>query len=275
MKNNKTIFGVGLRHKHFPYYDSGEDINVDFFEILTENYLNTRGRPFEVMLKLRERFPMAMHGVSLSIASNEDIDFKYLDKVLSLTKIIDPIVISDHLCFTGLKDKNLHNLLPFAYTKENLEIISVKINRVQDFMQRQYVFENLSAYFTLKNSEMTEAEFLNELCNQTGAGILFDINNLYVNSINQKFSTQEYIKALNPNHVKQFHLAGFTDFGDYLFDTHAEPIHGPVWDLYKDIIGKIKNVPVLIEWDENIPEYKILEAEMMKAKAIYLEVNNE
>ncbi len=122
---------------------------------------------------------------------------------------------------------------------------------------------------------MSEADFLNEMCNQTGAGILFDINNLYVNSVNQKFSTDEYIKAINPIHVKQFHLAGFSDFGDYLFDTHAEPVHPPVWDLYRKIIAKYDHVPVLIEWDENIPEYPVLEAECMKAKSIYLEVINE
>ncbi len=270
-----NIFGVGLRHKHFPYFDQQLDLKIDFFEVLTENYLNTLGRPFEMLMKLRERYPMAMHGVSLSIAASEEINFQYLEKVLELAKQVEPIVVSDHLCFTGLSNKNLHNLLPFAYTQENLKMIVNKINRVQDFMQRQYVFENLSAYFSLKNSEMSEAEFLNEMCNQTGAGILFDINNLYVNSINQKFSTDEYIKAINPIHVKQFHLAGFSDFGDYLFDTHAEPVHPPVWDLYRKIIAKFDHVPVLIEWDENIPEYPVLEAECMKAKSIYLEVTNE
>lgn len=270
-----SLFGVGLRHKHFPYFDQNNDLKIDFFEILTENYLNTKGRPFEVMMQLRDKYPMAMHGVSLSIASHDNINFAYLEKVLALSKIVEPMVISDHLCFTGLADKNLHNLLPFAYTKENLALIVEKINRVQEFMQRQYVFENLSAYFTLKNSEMSEAEFLNEMCNQTGAGILFDINNLYVNSINQNFSTDEYIAAINPIHVKQFHLAGFSDFGDYLFDTHAEPVHPPVWDLYRKIIKQFKQVPILIEWDENIPDYPILEAECLKAKAIFREIHHE
>lgn len=274
MKENTALFGIGLRHKHFPYIENDGEIKIDFFELLTENYLNTKGRPFAMMLKIREKFPMAMHGVSLSIASQSEINLKYLQQVKELTSIVEPFVISDHLCFTGLTDKNLHNLLPFSYDQENLIRICDRINQVQDYMQRQYAFENLSAYFTLKNSTMSEAQFLNEICNRTGCGILFDINNLYVNSINQHFSADDFINSIDLKHIKQFHLAGFSDFGDYLFDTHSEHVHPPVWELYKKIIKFKKDVPVLIEWDENIPDYQILEDECLKAKNIYQEVHH-
>lgn len=273
MKTNNNLFGIGLRNTHFPYLESGAGINVDFFEILTENYINTRGRPFEVMIKLREKFPMAMHGVSLSIASYEDLNFTYLQKLKTLIEIVSPIIVSDHLCYTGQTQKNLHNLLPFTYNVENLNAISDKINRVQDFLKRQFVFENLSAYFTFKNSTFSEAQFLNEICERTGSGILLDINNLHVNSVNQNFSHDDFLKEINFKHVKQFHLAGYTDFGDYLFDTHSEYVHHEVWDLYKKIISDHQGIPTLIEWDENIPEFQILEAECLKAKTIFHEMN--
>jgi uncharacterized protein (UPF0276 family) len=269
---NEFKVGVGLRHIHFPHFEENLPINIDFFEIISENFINTRGRPFEVLMKIREKFPICMHGVSLSIASESSLNLEYLNKIKELAEIVEPKIISDHLCFTGLAHSNLHNLLPFAYTQENLIRIAEKISQVQDFLKRRFIFENLSAYFSLKNSEMNEAEFLNSLCEKTGCGILFDVNNLYVNSINQKFSVDDFINKVNFSHVSQLHLAGFTDFGDYIFDTHAEAIHSPVWELYKKIISLKSNLPVLIEWDENIPEYHILETEALKAKHIANEI---
>lgn len=269
---NKFNIGIGLRNKHYPKFDESLNSQLDFFEIISENYINTKGRPFELMLRIRERYPILMHGVSLNIGSTDDLNFDYLSKLKSLIEIVQPELTSDHLCFTGLKEKNLHNLLPFAYTKENLERISHKVDQVQSFLNRQFIFENLSAYFTLKNSEMSEAQFLNNLCEKTGCGILFDINNLYVNSINQNFSPEDFLKDINFKHVKQFHLAGFSDFGDYLFDTHSEPVYPQVWDLYKLIISQKPNSPVLIEWDENIPDFNTVEAEALKAKQIAIDM---
>jgi uncharacterized protein (UPF0276 family) len=271
METFKSIVGVGLRHIHFNHIEAKKPLQVDFFEIISENFINTRGRPFEVLMYLKEKFPIAMHGVSLSIAGHDDLNFDYLKKLKELIHIVNPIITSDHLCFTGLKNSNLHNLLPFAYTEENLKFIVNKILLLQDFLERQFVFENLSAYFSLKNSEMNEAEFLNELCNRTGCGILFDVNNLYVNSINQHFEVDDFIEKINFEHVKQIHLAGYTDFGDYLFDTHAMPIHAPVWELFSKICKKTKNIPILIEWDEDIPPFERLEEEVKKAKEIIYE----
>lgn len=266
------MIGVGLRHKHFPFFENGGKSNVDFFEIISENFMNTKGRPFEILNKLRQDFPVCMHGVSLSIAGVDDFSQDYLMKLKELEKTISPFVVSDHLCFTGVDGNNLHNLLPFSYTEKNLNRISERIKFVQNYLNRQMIFENLSAYFSLKDSEMSESEFLNRLCENTGCGILLDVNNLYVNSINQKFDPNIWLSKINFSNVKQIHLAGFTDFGDYLFDTHSNPVHQNVWSLYKDVIKKNIEIPVLIEWDENIPEFEILEEEAMKAKHLASEV---
>lgn len=274
MKTSEEKFkvGLGLRHQHFPYFESGKNADIDFFEIISENFINTRGRPFEILMKLRESYDFCMHGVSLSVASVENVNMDYLKKLKELMIIVEPLVVSDHLCFTGSNERNLHNLLPFAYTKSNLCRIAEKIKIVQDLLGRRIVLENLSAYFSLSNSEMMESEFLNELSCMTECGILLDINNLYVNSINQKFSADDWLSKINIKNVKQIHLAGFTDFGDYLFDTHALPVHQPVWELYKTVIQNNLNIPVLIEWDEDIPSFEILQEEAFKARKIALEV---
>jgi len=266
------MFGVGLRHKHFPYFENGGKSKVDFFEIISENFMNTKGRPFEILIKLRQEYPVCMHGVSLSIAGTNNFSDEYLSKLKALEKTISPFVVSDHLCFTGVDGNNLHNLLPFSYTEKNLNRISDRIKFVQDYLNRQMIFENLSAYFTLKDSEMSESEFLNEICERTGCGILLDVNNLYVNSVNQNFDPTMWLSKINFSNVKQLHLAGFTDYGDYLFDTHSNPVHQDVWKLYRGIIQDNKNIPVLIEWDEDIPDFEILEEEALKAKNYAIEI---
>lgn len=266
--NRPFPIGVGLRHTHFPFleesFSNNEKIDIDFFEGLSENYLSTRGRPFSMLMKVRERFPVALHGVSLSIAAQEDLDFDYLGKLKELYSIVDPIITSDHMCFTGMAHNNLHNLLPFAYNEENLNRICEKVERVQEFLGRQMIFENLSAYFSLKSSTMSEAEFLTELCNKTGAGLLFDVNNIYVNSFNQKFNPKSYIEQTDFKHVKQMHLAGFSDMKTHLFDTHSREVQPPVWELFKEAIQHKSNVHVLIEWDEEIPHFDTLLSEAHK-----------
>ncbi len=270
LKNNISV-GVGLRHLHFPYFESDEPIEIDFFEAISENFLHTRGRPFYILEKMRQRFPIALHGVSLSIAAEDDLDFAYLSKLKELYQIIDPFLVSDHLCWTGKNAHNLHNLLPFSYDQKNLKHVCDRILKVQDYLQRELIFENLSAYFTLSSSEMNEAEFMNEICKATGCGMLLDINNIYVNSVNQKFDPFDYLHTINMQCVKQIHLAGFSDFGDYLFDTHSTYVHSNVWDLFQKFYSSTNSVPVLIEWDENIPDFKIVQEEALKAKKIRYE----
>lgn len=272
---NNVKVGVGLRHPHFSYIEENlSHLKIDFFEAITENFLSTKGRPFRILCKIREQFPIALHGVSLSIASSEKIDWDYVKKCKTLYDEIDPCLVSDHLCWTGSSAHNLHNLLPFAYTKESFDLIAGKIEEVQNYLKRPLLFENLSAYFTLKNSDFSEVEFLNRLCDRTGCGLLVDINNIYVNSINQKFQASNLLNEINLKHVRQIHLAGHEDFGDYLFDTHSRPVIKEVWHLFSDFMMKMQILKqsetqvimprVLLEWDEDIPEFPVLEAEAGK-----------
>lgn len=266
--NSRYIVGVGLRHTHFPYILEGGEINVDFFEAISENFINTRGRPFKILEKVRRDYPVALHGVSLSIASSSELDYQYLSRLKELYRIIDPFITSDHLCWTGHSHNNLHNLLPFAYTEDSLDYVSKRVNMVQEFLGRQMIFENLSAYFTHKSSTMSEIEFIKRLCEITGCKQLLDINNLYVNSVNQKFSLEDAVPKIDFSSVGQVHLAGFSDFGDYLFDTHSAPVFPAVWDIFSEVSLKLNPIPILIEWDEDIPEFQILQNEAMKAKDI-------
>ena len=267
---NKSV-GVGLRHSHFPsileQLSRGEVPSIHWFEGISENFLHTRGRPFDILMKVREYFPLSLHGVSLNIASYEDLNLSYLKKLKNLYRLVEPQIVSDHLCWTGLPEHNAHNLLPFSYDKENLEFIANKIHKVQEIIGRPMAFENLSAYMVVETSEMSEAEFLKELCLRTGCQLLLDINNVYVNSYNQGFDPEVFIETLPLDNVVEVHLAGYTDMGEFLFDTHGGPIHEEVWRLYEWFCEKYQK-PTLVEWDENIPSFERLIEEANKVKKI-------
>ncbi len=260
--------GVGLRHTHFPYLDESPELKIDFFEGISENFMNSRGRPFKMLMKMREARPLALHGVSLSIAGPKAPPLDYLKSLKELYRIVDPFITSDHLCWTGGSAHNLHNLLPFAYTEESLKFLTTRVHFVQEFLGRTLTLENVSAYFSLKSSTLSETEFLSRLCNQTGCKILLDLNNIYVNSVNQKFDPYAYIHSINKSHISQIHLAGFTDMGSYLFDTHSREVDSEVWNLLRLTKKCGINVPTLIEWDENIPKFTKVEEEALKARAV-------
>ncbi len=266
------MYGMGLRHSHFPEILSQLEVNpsglgLDFFEIITENFFQTKGRPLKVLEKIREERPVTFHGVSLSIASHEDLNLDYLRKVKELATAIDPLLISDHLCWTGLKKNNLHNLLPFPYTEETLKFIAPRIQKVQEILGRPLMLENLSAYFGFKNSDLSEAQFLTELHRRTGCHILLDLNNVYVNSHNQKFDPEAWLSEIPASAVKEIHLAGFTDMGSYYFDTHSCAVWQPVWDLFQKFKGKFPEALTLVEWDEEIPAFTVVLEEVNKARA--------
>jgi uncharacterized protein (UPF0276 family) len=263
------MIGVGLRHQHFPYLSESPETKLDWFEVISENFMNTEGYPMEMLLKMREHYPISLHGVSLSLGSHAPFDQEYLKSLKELIKRVDPFIVSDHLCWTGLPESNLHNLLPLSYDDENLNYLSDRINFVQEFLGREILVENLSAYFSLKDSTYTEWEFLRELAKKSGGKLLLDINNVYVNSVNQKFDPYEYINTIPDNAIGEIHLAGFSDMGDYLFDTHSTFVCDEVWDLYSHKIKNNAHIPTLVEWDEDIPEFPVLEAEAMKAKALW------
>ncbi len=265
------MFGIGLRHQHFTHLlqtleVSPQSIKVDWFEGITENFFDTEGRPILVLERIRRDFPVGLHGVSLSIASEEEVDFEYLAKVKKLYDRIDPFITSDHFCWTGKKTTNLHNLLPVSYTNETLNILIPKIQSVQDYLKRPLSLENLSAYFSFKNAEYTEWDFLRILAQKAGCKLLLDLNNVYVNSVNQNFDPYIYVNAIPDELISEIHLAGYSDMKTHLFDTHSCPVWPNVWKLYKSRMKSGLKVPVLVEWDEEIPEYSIVEAEAIKAR---------
>jgi len=269
--NSSAEVGVGLRAQHFKDVKnlSIEDTSpVAWFEVTTENILCSKGRGRKVVEDLRQNFPISLHGVSLSIATVENLNYDYLEKLKRLIHEVDPFMVSDHLCWTGTSKNNLHNLLPFPYTFENLEYLANKVSEVQDFLGREIALENLSAYLHFNENEIDESEFLKLLAKKSGCKILLDVNNIYVNSKNQNFNPKAYVDNIPKEAIAEIHLAGFTDMGDYLFDTHSCPVHSDVWQLYKYTLEQKGKIKTLIEWDEDIPKFFDLVEEASKAYSI-------
>jgi uncharacterized protein (UPF0276 family) len=260
-------FGLGLRP---PHYDEmlSEPHGVDWLEVITENYLIPGGKPLDYLDRIRARYPLVMHGVSLSIGSTDPLDRDYLSAVRSLSRRIEPAWISDHLCWTGVEGRNLHDLLPLPYTEEALATVVDRVGQVQDALGRQILLENVSSYLTFKDSGLSEWEFLREVAERADCAILLDINNIYVSSVNHGFDAKSYLHAIPKNRVRQFHLAGHSDLGGHLIDTHDQPIVAPVWDLYCDAIEHFGQVPTMIERDDNIPPLRELLEELEVARAL-------
>ena len=258
-------FGLGLRT---PHYEAilAEPHAIDWLEVITENYLVPGGKPLDYLERIRERFPMVMHGVSLSIGSTDPVDVDYLAAVKALAARIEPHWISDHLCWTGIEGRNLHDLLPLPYTEEALALVAARVGQVQDALGRQILLENVSSYLAFHASEMSEWEFLCEVAQRADCAVLLDINNIYVSSINHGFDPLAYLRAIPKDRVRQFHLAGHSDLGGHLIDTHDHPIAQPVWDLYCAAVAHFGSVPTMIERDDNIPELNELVAELQIAR---------
>ena len=265
---------MGLRPTHYPYLFENGKTQINWFEIISENFMDSHGRPAAVLEQIRTNYPIAVHGVSMSIASPSGLNLEYVKKLKKFVQRVQPITVSDHLCWTGIAPYNLHDLLPVPFTLDELNELSSRVDQVQNILGRQILLENVSSYITYKKSELNEWDFIRELCKRSGCGFLFDINNLYVNAKNHGFSAAEYINAIPAEIIGQIHLAGFSDMGDFLFDTHSRPVYKDVWPLYQQVIKKAPNVPVIIEWDEDIPEYYKLELEAMKAKALWMETHH-
>lgn len=268
MQNKPYLgFGLGLRTDH---YDSivNEKPDIDWFEILTENYLVPGGQPLYYLDKIREHYPMVMHGVSLSIGSFDPLDWDYLEQVKALIHRIQPIWISDHLCWTGVQSKNTHDLLPLPYTDEAIDHIVHRIQQVQDFLQRRILIENVSSYVTYRQSNMTEWDFLKEISERADCLILLDVNNIYVSAINHEFDPLDYIAAMPSKRIYQIHLAGHSNMGDYIIDTHDHDIVDPVWDLYAATLRHHGQISTMIERDDNVPPLSTLLMELNHARQI-------
>ncbi|MEW6332557.1 MAG: DUF692 domain-containing protein [Pseudomonadota bacterium] len=260
-------FGLGLRPTHYETI-LNESPAVDWFEIISENYLVPGGRPLHYLDRVRERYPLVMHGVSLSIGATDPLDHEYLKQLRALAARIEPRWISDHLCWTGAHGLNAHDLLPLPYTEEALKHVAARVGQVQDFLGRRILLENVSSYVSYPESEMSEWEFLREVAARADCLILLDVNNIYVSSVNHEFSPHEYLDAIPPERVWQFHLAGHRNHGDYIIDTHDEPVIDPVWELYQAAVRRFGRVSTMIERDDNIPPLAELLAELDHARNI-------
>ena len=262
-------FGLGLRT---PHYEAilNEPHAIDWLEVVTENYLVPGGKALDYLERIRARYPIVMHGVSLSIGSTDPLDVDYLAAVRALADRIEPHWISDHLCWTGVEGRNVHDLLPLPYTEEALNEVVARVGRVQEALGRQILLENVSSYLTFHASEMSEWEFLREVAQRADCAILLDINNIYVSSVNHGFDPLQYLRAMPKSRVRQFHLAGHSDLGGHLIDTHDAPIVEPVWNLYRSALAHFGAVPTMIERDDNIPELSELVAELQIARELGL-----
>lgn len=258
-------FGVGLRSVHFSHIMRAWPA-VDWFEVITENFLDSGGRPRYVLGQLAERYPVVMHGVSLSIGSTQALDFDYLAKVKRLAGEIQARWVSDHLCWTGVAGRTTHDLLPMPLTEEALAHVTERVRLVQDFLERPLVLENPSSYVTFACDQMPEWEFLARLTADTGCRMLLDVNNVYVSSRNHDFDPRDYLRGVPLAQVQQFHLAGHSDLGTHCIDTHDQPVVERVWELYREAVSMGGGAATLIEWDARIPEFERLQAEALRAK---------
>jgi len=266
------MFGIGLRSQHYPDFEKRPSTQLDWLEAISENYMDTQGRPLQILECVRQDYPVALHGVGLSIASSDPVDSMYLKNLKSLIHRIEPFLVSDHLCWTGTASHTLHDLLPFPYTEENLHLIAQKVFHVQDALQRPLLLENLSAYLQFTSSTYTEWEFLSELVARTGCTLLLDVNNVYVSATNLGLDPWACLQKLPFSAISQLHLAGHVDTGTHLYDTHSAPVCEAVWDLYRKVCQKLPHaVPTMIEWDQDVPSLERVEAEVLQAKAIWVE----
>jgi uncharacterized protein len=260
-------FGLGLRVEHYEAI-LAEEPPVDWFEALTENYLVPGGRPLDYLMRIRARYPLALHGVSLSIGSSAPLNLEYLKQLKALAARVQPAWISDHLCWTGVAGRNTHDLLPLPYTEEALEQVVSRIQAVQEILGQRILIENVSSYVAFRDSALTEWEFLREVAERADCLILLDVNNIYVSSVNHEFDALAYLNAMPAARVQQIHLAGHEDHGDYLIDTHDHPVCDPVWQLYAAALRHCGAVATMIERDDHIPPLAELCAELAEARAL-------
>lgn len=257
--------GLGLRTQHFNHILE-EKPEVDWFEIISENFMDSFGRPRYVLNQIKERYPVVMHGVSLSIGSTDPLNVDYLKKLKSLADEINPAWISDHLCWTGVLSINSHDLLPLPLNEESLKHVCNRINTVQDILERPLILENPSTYASFKNSSISEWDFLRLMANETQCGLLLDVNNVFVSAFNNDFDPVEYIEGIPFERVVQMHLAGHQHCGDYIIDTHDREVTDQVWELFRLAWQKSGGVSTLLEWDGDVPEFEKYYQELQKAK---------
>jgi len=267
-------YGVGLRRQHYSHVLETRP-QVDWFEVVSENFMVAGGRALEVLEGVRASYPIAMHGVSMSIGSTDPLNRDYLKQLRDLARRFEPAWISDHLCWTGVGGRNLHDLLPLPYTEEAIRHVVARIREVQDALERPILIENVSSYMAFADSTMTEWEFISAIADEANCGILLDINNIFVSAFNHRFDANEYIDAMPAERVVQYHLAGHSDHGTYLLDTHDHPVRDEVWALFERAVRRFGAVSAIVEWDDNIPEFAELANIAERARDIFNEYSTK
>ena len=260
-------YGLGLRKEHYEAV-LNDDPPVDWFEIISENYMVDGGKPLRYLDSIRSRYPLAMHGVSLSIGSTDTLDLDYLDRLKALIERLQPAWFSDHLCWTGVQGINLHDLMPLPYTEEAIVHVVERVQRVQDHVGRQMLLENVSSYVGYSDSQLSEWDFLREVAERADCLILLDINNIYVSAFNHDFDPYAYLEAMPAERIQQIHLAGHTCGDDLIIDTHDHPIADPVFELYAAAVERFGRVTTMIERDDRIPPLSDLLDELAQVRRI-------
>lgn len=267
-------FGLGLRTAHYPDFLAAPQ-RVDWLELLSDNYLVPGGKPLVMLDRIRADYPVVMHGVALSIGAADGPDDDYLRALKALADRVEPLWVSDHLCWTGVHGRVLHDLYPLPYTDEALDVVVRNVDRAQEVLRRPLVLENVSSYIGFRASCMTEWAFITEVCRRTGCRLLLDVNNIYVSSVNHGFEAQDFLDGVPADRVQQIHLAGHSDHGDHIIDTHDHPVADPVWALYEAALRRCGPVATMIERDDHIPPLPELIAELDHARHIAARVSGE
>lgn len=256
--------GLGLRSSHYQeIFENKPD--VPWFELLSDNYMADGGLPILRAEKIREDYPVTLHGVGMSLGSTDPLNMDYMKRLKSLVNRLEPTYISDHIAWVSINGKYTHDLLPLPYTEEALNVLCNNIQAAQDILGRRLLVENPSSYLTFSQDEMTEWEFIQHIVKRTDCELLLDINNIYVSSQNHNFDPYHYLSQIPANKVKEIHLAGYEKMEHYLFDTHGYQVHPPVWELYRAALQRFGAIPTLIEWDTDIPSFQLLLEEAKKA----------
>ena len=259
--------GIGLRAAHYRQFLEGRP-NISWLEVHSENYFGGGGYDLHVLERVRQDYPLSLHGVGLSLGSADGLRERHLTKLKRLVERIEPVLVSEHLCWGALGGRHFNDLLPLPYTREALDLMVTRVDQVQTALGRSMLVENVSAYLEYRASEIPELEFLAELARRTGCGILFDVNNLYVNAINHGFDPADALQALPATAVHEIHLAGHAQNDDCMIDDHGSRVADPVWTLYEAACRHCGPVPTLIEWDTNLPALDVLLAEARKAQEV-------
>jgi len=260
-------FGLGLRKPHYAEFLETR-VAVDFVEVISENFMVEGGRPRRILREVRERYPVALHGVSMSLGSADGLDGAYLARLRALVDEVDPLFVSDHLSWSRIEGFNSHDLLPLPYTNAALDLVCANLDRAQDAMGRAMLIENPSTYIDFAPADMTEWEFLDRLCARTGCGLLLDVNNVFVSASNHGFDPLAYLDGIPHVRVRQIHLAGHSQGSELLIDTHDQPVPAPVWELYAHVLPRLGSVATMIERDDAIPPLHELLAELGTARHI-------